>query len=575
MRQTIFVFALVFIMMSVSAQENSIFFDGNIKDWNESTEKYDDADDDGDGIELLALEITNDQENLYIALTLDDELLLNNHNNLVLYLDTDRNATTGYQAGNIGAELRWYFGQRRGDFTDTKERIYHNDIGFSALPTVTSDTFEIKISRDALPDGTNPLFPDDSFHLRLGVENGDVIPNSGETLSYTFDDGLINNFKPVDLARPNEKHVRLMSYNVLHDGIMKPERQPYFRRILKAVNPDIIVLNECWDTEAAAIRAFMDATLPLEGEKGWSAIKRDAGNIIASRYNIPRGWHIHEDMRLTAALIDLPKPAFSRDFLVIGGHFRCCDANEERQREADAFAAFIQDALKPEGRIHLNENTPFMLAGDLNLVGYSQQLETLLSGEIVNTDDFGEGGSPDWDGTGLQDIVSPHTDRPVAFTWINNESSFWPGRLDFSIGSNSAFEVLKTFILETGHMSDARLQEYNLKKEDTQEASDHLPKITDLKLKEVAATDYPVEAELTVLPNPASHSLTLKVGKRVYDSVTVIAASSGKTVLRQQLSKTKSAVSFDVKNWDDGVYILQLSLSDSQRYVYKKVVIMN
>ena len=47
--------------------------------------------------------------------------------------------------------------------------------------------------------------------------------------------------------------------------------------------------------------------------------------------------------------------------------------------------------------IDLPEGTPIVLSGDLNLVGESQVLKTLLTGDIQNEITFGKGGLLDWD----------------------------------------------------------------------------------------------------------------------------------------------------------------------------------
>ena len=559
------------------SQENTIFFDGKTEDWDRHYEEIDDSGQDGGSLELLSLKVTNDENNIYINFTLEEELLLNSDNDLTLYLDTDQDASTGYSVENLGAELSWQFGNRYGYYNESKERIYHNDIGFSALPTVTSDEFEVKISLDAEPNGTDDLFQGANFNLLLKSEDGgDAIPNADEIFSYHIDDGLTNTFEPIDISRPEQTHLRVMSYNVLHDGIMKPDQQPHFESVLQATNPDVIVFNECWDTRATEIESFMDETLPLDSEEGWSAVKRDEGNIITTRYDISESWHVHDDMRLTGALIDLPDERFSHDFLVTGAHFRCCDANEDRQREADAFIEFVNEATKAGGRIELPKNTPIMLAGDLNLVGYSQQLKTLLTGDIVNTSTFGEGGDPDWDGTHLKDVISYHSDNPYALTWIDNESSYWPGRLDYSITTTSSSEVLKSFILETGDMSQQRLDQYDLSAEDTREASDHLPKVTDIQLRQNIGTPEEETTSLKVLPNPVRHTLNIKAGEARVDSIRIFSASNGKLIFENTNPNPDKAVyAVNAEEWERGVYIVQLSFEDSAKNAYKKVIVMD
>ncbi len=113
-------------------------------------------------------------------------------------------------------------------------------------------------------------------------------------------------------------------------------------------------------------------------------------------------------IELLLRLIDLPG-WFGQDLLVINSHLKCCGGqtnDDKRQLEVDATIAFILDAKTPGGVIDLPTETPFVILGDLNLVGDRQQLITLLTGEIINTPIFGNGGPPDWDNTDLEDLLS-------------------------------------------------------------------------------------------------------------------------------------------------------------------------
>ena len=61
--------------------------------------------------------------------------------------------------------------------------------------------------------------------------------------------------------------------------------------------------------------------------------------------------------------------------------------------------AFIEAAKEPGGVLTLPAETPLVIVGDFNLVGDPQQLETLITGAIINDRLFGKGAAPDWDGT--------------------------------------------------------------------------------------------------------------------------------------------------------------------------------
>ena len=99
-----------------------------------------------------------------------------------------------------------------------------------------------------------------------------------------------------------------------------------------------------------------------------------------------------------APLTALPSP-YSPDLLFTAAHLHCCTAYANRQNEADEYVQFVQDAKSPGGNITLPYGTPMVYAGDLNSVGYAQQLITLLTGDIQNNATYGPDGAMDWDGT--------------------------------------------------------------------------------------------------------------------------------------------------------------------------------
>ncbi len=128
------------------------------------------------------------------------------------------------------------------------------------------------------------------------------------------------------------------------------------------------------------------------------------------------------------------------------------------------------------------DDTPILIAGDLNLVGDRQPLETLLTGEIVHRE-LGDSTAPDWDGSPLADLQPLHTDLPMVFTWFReSRGAYSPGRLDFIVYSDSVLRATRGYVLFTQAMSDPSLAANGLERRDTC-VSDHLPVVGDFVLR--------------------------------------------------------------------------------------------
>jgi len=508
------VITLLFLFPTIIyTQSLPIFLDGRTDDWNVPVPTYIDTENDGNIYDFKYVSVTNDEQFLFIKIKITPFLKLLEDNQISVFIDGDNNSSTGYQINGIGAELRFNFGARNGFNYYINNSITHSGIQFRGLPTVTDTTYEIAIGRQFIPpaSGTgtiNIFFVDNST-------NGDWMPNSGEAFEYTFDETATEPLIPIELSREDTSLLRVMNWNALNDGLLDPNREQNFARVIQAINPDIIAFNEMWNSTTSQIQSKLNTILPLQ-TGSWNAVKLDGGNITASKYPILQNWLVYPGQRITASLIDLPE-RFGKDILVINCHFKCCGGasnDATRQREADATIAFILDAKTPGGVINLPEQTPFVILGDLNLVGDRQQIITLVTGEIINTQLFGNGGPPDWDNTALEDLLSMQTDKRTAYTWRDDPNSFPPGRLDYQIYSNSVINIEKDFVLQTEVMSQARLNQYGLQLLDTRTASDHFPKVADISFIPITGVQYENNLFNYKLdqnyPNPFNPSTTIK-----------------------------------------------------------------
>ena len=568
----LFLILLLSFGINIYSQALPIGIDGEFEDWAGSTANFTDTQNDGGDYDMLSFSVSNDSSFLYIKFALSEEILLNDNNQLFLQIDTDNDEATGYQVNGIGSELGIDFGNRLAYFTPESSSItvYHNDIMLRTLPTVTSDTFEIALGRDVYPDGSHPLFTGNTIKLCF-IDNdsgGDNMPNIGTTFTYNFDETDVGEYNNIDLEKNNDSDIRLMTYNILNDGLFDsdPDRIDAFQRIITVVNPDIITFNECWNTSAANVRGLLDSWLPLSGGAQWYCIKADAGNITCSKFNIPDYYSVLSGRRITAAKIDLPSN-YPRDILIFNSHFACCSDNAQRQEEADAIIRFIRDIKTIGGAVTLPYGTPFVISGDLNLVGYSQQLTTLLTGDIVNNTIYGDDIEPDWDESDLNDVISFQTDQRMAYTWENNYSSYWPGRLDFAICSDIGSSVSKAYTLNTLLMSPERLSQYNLLQNDTYIASDHFPKITDFIIEDavenIADISNNYNPEIYPNPSPSGIFRIESKGNNYLKNIRVCNLT-GQNLLSVEYINSDN-YTLDINSFRSGIYFIKISTEEFEK----------
>ncbi|MBL7985382.1 MAG: hypothetical protein JNM91_10310, partial [Flavobacteriales bacterium] len=412
-----------------SAQSASILMDGRFDDWSAGLAGFTDGDAPVSGIDLLNMQVTNDADYLYIKLTVGTDVDLLDDllpQTLRLYIDGDNNTATGnaIQAG-YGAELQVRFDTRTvTEYFGTSSNVTWSTLDLVPLPTVTNSVFEIAIARTARPDGVNLLFTAGTVKLLFReTDGGDAMPNSGSVFSYTFDDTPTTLSGPIPVVRANASQVRVTAWNVETDGLTNAAVQGQCQRILSALSPDVIGFSECAGSTAAEVKTRLDTWLPIGGN-GWYTLKDDFDLVIASRWPIVQSWPALT--RQFAALIDLPA-TYATDLLFTAAHLHCCTADANRQNAADEYVAFVQDAMNTGGSFTLPANTPMVYAGDLNTVGYAQQLTTLLTGDIVNNTTYGPDGPMDWDGTALTPAALVQTDARMAYTWRSNTSAYPSG----------------------------------------------------------------------------------------------------------------------------------------------------
>jgi len=534
-----------------------IVIDGLFDDWQEVPVTITDPEGDYNYDDWAELKITNDDDFIFFKISLhSEETLLQNWNNFYLYIDADKDSLTGHPFRGMGTELAWHFGYRTGQYFEQDGIIdlWQNDITLRQAPTVTSTEFEIAIARGSFvlsdPDSIAVIFS--SFY-----DTGDYMPDSWEGVVYQLDTTVVGPAAPILLEKTG---TRLVTYNTLYTGILEPDRQPKFQRIIQALDPDIIALQE--HSEWNEIGDIISSWFP---EDTWYQGYTFRDLVVLSKYPIINQANLISSERTMCALLQTDDP-INPYLLILNSHFSCCDNDDDRQEQVDELVQVLREwRLNDNGPFDLPEGTPMLHVGDFNFVGYREQIETVTAGNIQDEGNYGNDFPLDWDGTAITDLFSRQTHKRMAYTWRSDGSSFNPGKLDYVLYTGSNLSILNHFVLNTLAMPDSVLNEWELEAEDTNEASDHLPRIVDFMVTDLGIAgelDLPQQYILShPYPNPFNPQVMIPITMarealiqlRIYDIHGRLVISIADDVL----PAGKKLFSWDGSQYPSGVYIIR------------------
>ena len=550
-------FITLLLYLTCLRAAHPIVIDGLFDDWQEVPVTITDPEGDYNYDDWAELKITNDDDFIFFKISLhSEETLLQNWNNFYLYIDADRDSLTGHPFRGLGAELAWHFGYRTGQYFEQDGIIdlWQNDITLRQAPTVTSTEFEIAIARGSFvlsdPDSIAVIFS--SFY-----DTGDYMPDSWGGVVYQLDTTVVGPAEPILLEKTG---TRLVTYNTLYTGILEPDRQPKFQRIIQALDPDIIALQE--HSEWNEIGDIISSWFP---EDTWYQGYTFRDLVVLSKYPIINQANLISSERTMCALLQTDDP-INPYLLILNSHFSCCDNDDDRQEQVDELVQVLREwRLNDNGPFDLPEGTPMFHVGDFNFVGYREQIETVTAGNIQDEGNYGSDFPLDWDGTAITDLFSRHTHKRMAYTWRSDGSSFNPGKLDYVLYTDSNLSILNHFVLNTLAMPDSILNEWELEAEDTNEASDHLPRIVDFMVTDLGITgelDLPQQYILShPYPNPFNPQVMIPITLareahiqlRIYDIHGRLVISIADDVL----PAGKKLFSWDGSQYPSGVYIVR------------------
>ncbi|MGP1273482.1 MAG: endonuclease/exonuclease/phosphatase family protein [Phycisphaerales bacterium] len=428
-----------------------------------------------------------DRDYLYLRFKADRPTSLqSNGEALMVQLDVDADPLTGRRDGPLGIDLAITFsppgdeGELKGGTRvevispeGEKSIVPAAALDIAFAPTHASEWFELRIGRRFAVEG---LLPNRGL-LGSGSVAGRIVLYSALGRPIAAADRFELELVPAS-GRPNRDailvperslgSVRIVAFNVLNSS---PDKTPEpFTRLLRALEPDVVLVQEWYDQTPESLAAWFNRELPIA--TSWQAVTSEGrGVAVVSRLDLqplgppavvirPEG----EDrtVRVAAALVDSPAGPLA----VASVHLKCCGSlggREDllRSAEASAITAMLREALADAGPHGL------VIAGDYNLVGGTEPLAIMSEGM-------------DLDGSELL-VVEPFVlGDPAVYTWSDPRSAFLPGRLDYAAVSDSVLEVERAFVFDAERLDPIALEAMNLDPLDSR-ASDHRPLVIDVR----------------------------------------------------------------------------------------------
>ncbi len=530
---------VVFGTTNLNAQ--IIQIDEDFNDWQDKLVYADQiGDGSSSGLDLEHLWLSSDEKFLYVSFELDKEIILQDYPGLRLLIDTDNNTSTGLQTAGIGADLDYEFyvqGTQKAYIDGWSYFLDHEDIQIATLPTVSSSRFELKIQRTSFVSG-NTFALGDTIRVALKDNFFDQLPSENGGIIYALEnEAFVSDFS---LEKVDDSDIRIMSYNVEQDGYFENGSRQAINRLLRATQPDIIAFQEIYDHTAAETEVQVASALNVPSDQLYSQ-KIFPDIILVSKFPITD----------VATAGGTGNGAFkvedgSREWLIINAHLPCCENNDGREEEIEKILLFIEDVKQGNANISIADNSPILVVGDMNFVGFASQPQSFIDG-------INEG--PDWNGI-MEDANPKTTGEPANFTWYNEFSSFAPGRLDYVFYSGSVLKVKNSFNLFTPSISTQILDQYQLEMDDTVAASDHLPVVVDFDRDKLSSVNFAnQDLDFTAFPNPCQDRLNLE---GAYDRLELFDTRGTKLLdLKIQTS------SLDLSRFASGIYLLKVTTNSN------------
>jgi len=484
------------LVTACAAHEPHRVIDGRFDDWTNTPVLVDPVDaDDTSPVDIREIYATSDRDYVYLRMNLTREVNLQHlDGNLHLAIDADGDPETGRSAfGVAGAEVVVQFTppatrrnrqsgmgvsvlsttyMPRPDDPNARE-LNGYDLGVVFAPTYAGTEFEVRLERGVQLPRTAPILQGDHATARLQFNraSGQVLD---ETDAFRIDlrDGDTATERTDDPLARSEGAFRVMSWNGERGALFRESE--VFARVMKAINPDIVLLQELSSRSTPReLETFFNTALPAGTDREWTG--QGGGNLrtaVVTRLpitgievldRVPYESTPDRTLRLVGGIVEVD----GRRLLVASTHWKCCGSIHSREDERRMEEARIMNEVMKE--VARRSNVAGIVAGgDLNLVGSRTPMDML-----------GEG--LDLDRSTLAVAETLQVDGRDYVTWSDRHQPFVPGRLDYMLYSDSTLKAVRSFGLDTADLQETWRQVHQLELLDTERASDHFPIVVDLE----------------------------------------------------------------------------------------------
>lgn len=555
-KQIVFIMTLFLISHNYGQQ---IILNEDITDWTEDALVSIDEGD-GSGIDINNLYVANDDNSLFFRFDVNQEMLIQQDNDIIMYIDLDNDPLTGNLYFGIGADLIFNFANRQGSYISNQSiPIFHSDIGLITSPTVSSTTFELSIDRTF--NFNNASIADTiSFYFTAGALFKDLIPNENETNEYIMKSNISPNYSFPNVLKNGNEDLRILSYNVLRDNIFQNNTANSYGRILKNIDADIFCFQEIYDHSANNVLNKLQELDVISDISQWSAAKDGSDLITVSKYPIL----FHKEINGNSIVV-VNKDG--QDFIIFNCHLPCCDNDSGREDEIDDILRYIRASLEGNSDYPILMNTPYVILGDMNFVGFSQQVSSLLNGDIFDNNMNGPDFELDWDRDGLTDLKPQTTGATSLFTWYNPQGSYSAGRLDYIFFTDAVLQPLNSYVLNTDLLSSSQLQNLGLNASDTGVASDHLPVVVDFAILMTSIQLSGVTSNLKIFPNPSSNYINIDLDEKI--EAYQIISPDGKIMAFEIVNDFSKLI--DISQLSSGMYFI--TVKTKEEFIKRQFVV--